>query len=318
MPEGLEGERVDAGLARLFGFAGRRPPSWRPTDAVTLDGAKVGKSDRLHAGQLARGRAARAGRIRPSRRRRSSFPGLRVIFDDDDIVVVDKPVGVAAHPSPGWTGPDSRAAAWRRPGIGSPRPAPPSGKASCTGSTSAPRADGRREERAAYSALKQAFRERTVDKIYHALAQGHPDPLRGTIDAPIDRHPVHDYRWAVVAGGKPSVTHYETLEAFPRGAACSRCTSRPAARTRSASTWPRCGTPASATSPTARTPRWPRGSGLHRQWLHAVRLSFEHPVHRADRHVRSRRTRPISSTRSSCCATPCRGDTWRDRWFAWR
>ena len=66
----------------------------------------------------------------------------------------------------------------------------------------------------AYTALKRAFRERDVDKRYHAVVQGHPDPSRGTIDAPIDRHPKHDYKWAVVAGGRPSVTHYDTLEAF--------------------------------------------------------------------------------------------------------
>ena len=66
----------------------------------------------------------------------------------------------------------------------------------------------------AYSALKRAFREREVDKIYHALVQGHPDPLRGTVDAPIARHPSGDGRFAVIAGGRPSVTHYDTLEAF--------------------------------------------------------------------------------------------------------
>ena len=54
-----------------------------------------------------------------------------------------------------------------------------------------------------------------MDKRYHAVVQGHLDPLRGTIDAPIDRHPSHDYKWAVVSGGRPSVTHYDTLEAFP-------------------------------------------------------------------------------------------------------
>ena len=66
----------------------------------------------------------------------------------------------------------------------------------------------------AYSRLKRAFKERTVDKHYHALVQGHPDPLRGTIDAPIDRHPSGDGRFAVVAGGRPSVTHYDAIEAF--------------------------------------------------------------------------------------------------------
>ena len=91
----------------------------------------------------------------------------------------------------------------------------------------------------AYSVLKDAFRNRDVDKRYAALVQGHPDPTRGTIDAPIDRHPTHDYKWAVVAGGRDSITHYETVEAF-RAASCSTCGSRPVARIRSACTWPRC------------------------------------------------------------------------------
>jgi 23S rRNA pseudouridine1911/1915/1917 synthase len=65
----------------------------------------------------------------------------------------------------------------------------------------------------AYSSLKRAFKERTVDKIYHALVQGHPDPFSGTVDAPIARHPRSDWKFAVVAGGRESITHYDTLEA---------------------------------------------------------------------------------------------------------
>ena len=51
----------------------------------------------------------------------------------------------------------------------------------------------------AYTVLKRAFKERTVDKTYHALVQGLPDPVVGTIDAPIGRHPGHDYKFAVIA-----------------------------------------------------------------------------------------------------------------------
>ena len=79
----------------------------------------------------------------------------------------------------------------------------------------------------AYTLLKRAFRDRTVDKTYHALVQGHPDPMRGTIDAPIGRHPTHDYRWAVVAEGKPSVTHYEMIEAFAARLLVDRAGDRP-------------------------------------------------------------------------------------------
>jgi len=53
-----------------------------------------------------------------------------------------------------------------------------------------------------------------VDKRYHAVVQGLPDPSRGTIDAPIDRHPKHDYKFRSWTAGRPSVTHYEVIEAF--------------------------------------------------------------------------------------------------------
>ena len=68
----------------------------------------------------------------------------------------------------------------------------------------------------AYIALKRAFKERTVDKRYHALVQGHPDPLRGTIDAPIDRHPSGDCRFAVVAGGRPTRDALRHARGVPR------------------------------------------------------------------------------------------------------
>jgi 23S rRNA-/tRNA-specific pseudouridylate synthase len=111
----------------------------------------------------------------------------------------------------------------------------------------------------AYSFLKRAFKEREVDKRYHAVVQGQLDPLRGTVDAPIDRHPTHDYKFAVMSGGKPSITHYDTIEAFPRRAS-SMSASKPVVPTRSACISRRCGIRVWATSPTAPTRRWPRGS----------------------------------------------------------
>ena len=140
--------------------------------------------------------------------------GMEIVHDDDDIVVIMKPVGVAAHPSPGWSGHDRdrRARRGRLPDLDlrcrrAPGHRPP------------PRRryvgpDGRGQVRARVHHSQAQFRERTVDKRYHALVQGHPDPLSGTIDAPIGRHPQHDYKWAVTAEGKPSVTHYDLIEAF--------------------------------------------------------------------------------------------------------
>src|ERR671938_1369603 len=128
----------------------------------------------------------------------------------------------------------------------------------------------------AYTALKAAFKERTVAKRYHALVQGHPDPSRGTIDAPIDRHPRHDWKFAVVSGGRPSVTHYEVLEAFP--AASLVDVELETGRTHqirvhfSAMRHPCVGDVTYGADP-----RLADELGLQRQWLHAVRLGFTHP-----------------------------------------
>jgi len=190
---------------------------------------------------------------------------------------VDKPVGVAAHPSPGWTGPTvvgGLAAAGYRIST--------SGAAERQGvvhrldvGTTGLMAVAKSER--AYSVLKDAFRNRDVDKRYAALVQGHPDPTRGTIDAPIDRHPTHDYKWAVVAHGKPSVTHYETVEAFR--AASLLDVRLETGRTHqirvhmSAVRHPCVGDLTYGADPTLAA-----RLGLTRQWLHARRLAFAHPA----------------------------------------
>ena len=199
-----------------------------------------------------------------------------MLHDDEDIVVVDKPVGVAAHPSPGWTGPTvvgGLAAAGYRIAT--------SGAAERQGvvhrldvGTSGLMVVAKSEN--TYTLLKRAFKERTVEKVYHALVQGHPDPSRGTIDAPIDRHPRHDYRFAVVAGGKPSITHYQTLEAFR--AASLLGVNLETGRTHqirvhlAAVRHPCIGDLTYGADPTLSA-----RMGLTRQWLHAWRLTFDHP-----------------------------------------
>jgi 23S rRNA pseudouridine1911/1915/1917 synthase len=128
----------------------------------------------------------------------------------------------------------------------------------------------------AYSALKRAFKARTIDKRYAALVQGHPDPTSGTIDAPIDRHPSADYKFAVVADGRPSVTHYETVEAFR--AATLLDIHLETGRTHqirvhmAAVRHPCVGDLTYGADPTLA-----KRLGLSRQWLHARALGFEHP-----------------------------------------
>jgi 23S rRNA pseudouridine1911/1915/1917 synthase len=190
--------------------------------------------------------------------------------------VVDKPAGVAAHPTPGWTGPTVIGGL-----LGSGHRVATSGAAERQGIVH--RLDANTtgvmvvaKSESAYSALKQAFRDRTVSKTYHALIQGHPDPLRGTIDAPIGRHPSGDGRFAIVAGGRPSVTHYDTIEAFRAASLLS--VGLETGRTHqirvhmAATHHPCCGDLLYGADPVLAA-----HLGLTRQWLHAVRLSFEHP-----------------------------------------
>jgi len=276
VPDGLDNERVDAGLSRLLGISRTKAAELAVAGDVLLDGKSVGKSDRLVAGAWLEVTLADAVQSTFDPETAEPVPGLTIVYDDEDVVIVDKPVGVAAHPSPGWTGTTvvgGLAAAGYRIST--------SGAAERQGivhrldvGTSGLMAVAKSER--AYTELKRAFKERTVEKIYLAVVQGHPDPSSGTIDAPIDRHPSADYRWAVVAGGKPSITHYATLEAFPHASLVE--VHLETGRTHqirvhmSAVRHPCVGDLTYGADPTLSA-----RLGLERQWLHAARLSFAHP-----------------------------------------
>ncbi|HEU5474499.1 MAG TPA: RluA family pseudouridine synthase [Actinophytocola sp.] len=267
--------RVDAGLAKLLGLSRTAVAELAESGDVLLDGRIAGKSDRLVAGatlEVSLPAPAAPVTVAPV-----PVPGLIVLHQDDDIVVVDKPVGVAAHPSPGWTGPTvigGLAAAGIRVST--------SGAAERQGvvhrldvGTTGVMVVAKSEH--AYTVLKRAFKERTVDKIYHALVQGHPDPTVGTIDAPIDRHPRQDYKFAIVATGKPAVTHYEVLEAF-------RAASLVDIRLETGRThqirvhFAALRHPCVGDLTYGADPVLARRLAVTRQWLHAHTLAFDHPA----------------------------------------
>ncbi|RMI08998.1 RluA family pseudouridine synthase [Cellulomonas triticagri] len=276
VPDALAGERVDAALSRMLGLSRTRAAELAEGGYVRVDGVAVGKSARLLPESWLEVEMPAPEPVRPISSE-DDVPALRVAYEDDDLVVVDKPVGVAAHPSPGWTGPTvvgvlasrgyriSTSGAAERQGVVHRLDVGTSGLMVVAKSEHA------------YTELKRAFKERTVDKIYHALAQGHPDPTTGTIDAPIGRHPGSDWKFAVVADGKPSVTHYEVLEMLP--AASLAEIHLETGRTHqirvhmSALRHPLVGDLTYGADPALA-----ERVGLSRQWLHAMRLGFAHPA----------------------------------------
>ena len=275
VPDGLDGVRLDAALARMFGLSRTQAQDLVGTGAVLIGGSPAAKSDRVRAGDWLD--VTLPPPPVPLVARPEAVPGLGILYEDDDIVVVDKPVGVAAHPTPGWTGPTvlqgllaagytlATSGAAERQGIVHRLDAGTTGVMVVA------------KSEPAYSALKQAFRERTVDKRYHALVQGHPDPLRGTIDAPIARHPAGDGRFAVVSDGRPSVTHYDTLEAF-RAASLLEVRLETGRTHQIRVHMAAVRHPCVADRLYGADPVLAKRLGLSRQWLHAVRLGFAHPA----------------------------------------
>lgn len=273
--DGLAGQRADAGLSKLLGLS-RNAAADLLTDGCVLQNGKVlAKSDKLVEGALLE--ITLPEPKNPLEIVPNDVPGFRVVYQDTDIVVVDKPAGVASHPSVGWDGPTvggallaqgitiSTSGAQERQGIVQRLDVGTSGLMVLA------------KSEVAYSVLKQAFRDRAVHKVYHAVIQGLADPLAGTFDAPIGRHPKHEFKFAVMQDGKPSVTHYETIEAFPSASLVEVVleTGRTHQIRVHFSTFRH---PLVGDTMYGADPVLAAKVGLDRQWLHAMRLSFTHPT----------------------------------------
>ena len=275
VPEGIAGARADAGIAKLLGMSRSSVADLIEAGLVQQNSHVISKSDSLI--QDAWLNITLPAPKAPLALVAELVPDLKVVYQDEDIVVVDKPAGVAAHPSVGWDGPSvggallamgiemSTSGVAERQGIVSRLDVGTSGLMVLT------------KTEIAYSRMKQAFRDRVVDKTYHALVQGHPDPSSGTIDAPIARHPKHEYKFTVAQDGKPSVTHYKTLEAF--AAASLLEIELETGRTHqirvhfSSFKHPLVGDTLYGCDPKLAVKL-----GMERQWLHAMKLGFIHPT----------------------------------------
>jgi 23S rRNA pseudouridine1911/1915/1917 synthase len=274
VPEGLAGERVDAGLARMFGFSRSRAAQLIDAGHVRVDGHEPAKSARMHPGSMLD--VDIPATTDPVEVVPEIVAGIKILHDDEAIVVLDKPVGVAVHPSPGWSGPTVvghlTAAGFRIATSGAPERQGIVQRLDV--GTSGVMVICKSE--LAYSRLKNAFRRRDIDKTYHALVQGHPDPLRGTVDAPIGRNPRYDHRFAVMADGRHSVTHYETLEAH-RFASLLEVHLETGRTHQIRVHMAALKHPCVGDLTYGADPSLARRLGLRRQWLHATRLGFEHP-----------------------------------------
>ena len=275
VPEGLVGERADVALAKLLGMSRSACSDLLLAGAVLANGKALGKSDRISEGSVLEVILA------PIKNLLEVVPvevdDFRIVFEDDDIVVIDKPAGVAAHPSIGWSGPTVSGAllqlgvkvttsgAQERAGIVQRLDVGTSGLMTVA------------KTELAYSRLKQMFRDRSVHKVYHALVQGHPDPSSGTIDAPIARHPKAEFKFTVAADGKPSVTHYSTIEAFPSASLLEVVLET--GRTHQIRVhFSQFRHPLVGDTMYGADPKLAARLGIDRQWLHATRLSFAHPI----------------------------------------
>ena len=273
--EGLAGSRADAGIAKLLGMSRSAVAAMIEEGLVKQNDQVISKSDSLVQDAWLR---ITLPKPKPALALvAENVEGLKVVYQDHDIVVVDKPAGVAAHPSVGWDGPSvggallalgiemSTSGVAERQGIVSRLDVGTSGLMVLT------------KTEIAYSRMKQAFRDRVVDKTYHALAQGHPDPSAGTLDAPIGRHLKHEYKFAVTQDGKPSITHYKTLEAFQ--AASLLEIELETGRTHQIRVhFSAFKHPLAGDSLYGCDSKLALRLGLERQWLHAMKLGFIHPT----------------------------------------
>ena len=279
VPEGVAGERIDSALTRVLGLSRTAIVKLLEDGDINSAGRPMQKSDRVTAGQVIEV-------LLPAQTNQDPIPltplaGLTVVYNDDDIVVIDKPVGCAAHPSPGWMGPTVvgalMAAGYT---ISTSGPAERAGvvhrlDAGTSGLMIIAKTD------TAYLKLKEMFRDHDVEKTYHALVQGHMDPSSGTIDAPIDRHPKEDHRFAVVATGKESITHYEVIEYY-RSVSLVKVELETGRTHQIRVHFSALNHPLVGDTTYGADPVLGKKMGMSRPWLHALELRFNHPVTGAD------------------------------------
>lgn len=270
-PDALIGKRFDVAVSKMLGISRAKAAELVETSQVRGFNRDMAKSSILMDGDIVEFDIVEE-RVEPE----PVAEDMAVVYEDDDVVVVDKPVGVAAHASAGWTGPTvlgsllqrgvhitSMGAAGRQ-GIVSRLDVGTSGLMLVCKSD------------LAYKEMRRQFAEHEVVKTYHALVQGNLKEDKATIEAPIGRAKVSDFRFTVTPTGKEAITHWDVLERF--GEATLVKINLETGRTHqirvhfSSIGHPLVGDPMYGANPVMA-----KELGLERQWLHAMQLEFRHP-----------------------------------------
>ncbi|MDO5673134.1 MAG: RluA family pseudouridine synthase [Actinomycetaceae bacterium] len=274
VPDGLSGQRADLAISRMLGIPRAQVAALIDAQQILIDNRPILRSQRLKVTDIL---DITLPEEKPPGQEPTPVEGMEIVYDDADIVVVNKPVGVAAHTGPGWSGPTVvgalRAAGYRVSTSGPPEREGIVHRLDV--GTSGLMAVAKSE--LAYSRLKNAFRRREVTKIYHTLVQGHVDPPVGTIEAPIGRHPSKEFKMGIVEGGKHAVTHYDLLELMP-GASLLEVNLETGRTHQIRVHMSAIHHPCIADPLYGADLQLAERLGLERQWLHAVGLRFEHPI----------------------------------------
>lgn len=207
IPEELAGQRLDRALAQMFpDYSRSRLKSWLLAGAIQVDGAPRRPRDRVNGGEQVELRVEPAVSVRSEPEPMS----LEVVFEDESLLVVNKPAGLVVHPGAGNTsGTLMNGLLYRVPALAE---LPRAGiihrlDKDTSGLLLVART------LPSHTALVRALAERRVSRRYLAVCIGALTG-GGTIDAPIGRHPVDRTRMSVRDNGKPAVTHYTVLERF--------------------------------------------------------------------------------------------------------
>ena len=202
------GLRLDQAAAELFpDYSRGRLQQWIKQGDLTVDGKRAKPSSRVAGGEIlcVDAELIGEGEVEPQ-----DIP-LDILFEDDHLLVLNKPVGLVIHPAAGnWDGTLQNALLNYDPDLDS---LPRSGIVHrLDKDTSGVMVVARSLK--AHASLVEQLQKRSMSRIYEAVVKGNTPPA-GTIDAAIDRNPRDRKKMAVVKGGRPATSHYKLIQSLP-------------------------------------------------------------------------------------------------------